>query len=361
MSGKLLTQAHNQWANRPQDQRFQSLDALADAVSKRRNLSRSADIPLKNISAINDNGALLLNHGIKAVAPSHWSFGQLSSWVKAPAEYLRRLPVDLAVQNINHGIQSAEADSLKFMTVMNEDGGRNTLQAVTSTTYGRIWDAEVVKCAQRIVDHTGGKFHNPLAYDPHNGGTVPSGLYASDRDVFIFMIDGGSVLEAGPRAKLNRGFFLSNSEVGSRKFCLTTFLFNMVCGNHFVWGAQDIRELAIRHTSGGPTRFDTEAMPTLKAYVEASASADIALIKKAQDYLLPYKKDDEIVKWLQSRKFTKTEAVETIDFAKREEGECRTLWDTIQGATAYARGFDFVDARTELETKAGKLMELVGG
>jgi hypothetical protein len=41
-----------------------------------------------------------------------------------------------------------------------------------------------------------------------------------------------------------------------------------------------------------------------------------------------------------------------------EEGDCRTLWHVIQGATAHARGFDYVDARVELETKAGKLLEL---
>lgn len=357
--------AHNQWANRPQDQRFENLDALATAVNKRRNLSRSADIPLGTIEAIEKDGKLLLNHGVKEVAPSHWSFGQLASWTKAPAEYLRRLPVSLAIQNINHGIKavvnSGDVESLKFMTVVDEDGGTNTLQAITSTTYGRIWDAEVVNCAKRIVDKTGGKFYNPKAYNPHAGGITGSGLYASDRDVFIFMIDGGSLLDAGPRAQLNRGFFLYNSEVGSRKFGLTTFLFNQVCGNHIVWGAQEIRELSIIHKSNGPARFDADAMPTLEAYVNASAAPEITLIRKAQDYLLPFKADDEIVKWLQGRKFTKTEALETIAAAKREEGEIRTLWQTVQGATAYARGFDFVDARVELETKAGNLMEIIGG
>lgn len=361
MSGILLTQAHNQWANRPQDQRFQTLDDLFASVNSRRMRARTADIPLKDVSAIEKNGKLLLNHGIKEVVPSHWSFGQLSTWVNAPAEYLRRLPASLAVQNINHGIQKSEHGELKFMTIVSQDDSQhNTLQAVTSTTYGRIWDADVVNCAKRIVDRTGGRFYNPKAYDPKKGGVVPSGLYASDRDVFIFMIDGGSMLDAGPRAQLNRGFFLFNSEVGRRKFGLTTFLFNTVCGNHFVWGAQNIHEISIRHTSGGPTRFDTEAMPTLDAYVNASAKTEVDKIKKAQDYLLPFTQDDEIVKWFQTHKFTKTEATESLASAKREEGECRTLWQAIQGVTAYARGFDFIDARVELETKSGKLMELIG-
>jgi len=356
----VLTKAHNQWATRPKDQRFETLDELYASVHGRRVRSRSSDITLKDIEAKDDNGHISFNHGIKAVEPSHWSFGQLSGWIKAPAEYLRRLPAPLAVQNINHGIQSSDVKDLKFMTVIAKDTNfSNTLQAVTSTTYGRIWDADVVDSAKLVVDKSKGKFFNPKAYDIHTGKSKPSGLYASDRDVFIFMIDGGSLLDAGPRAQLNRGFFLWNSEVGCRTFGYTTFLFNCVCGNHLVWGAQDVREVRIRHTSGGPARFNSEAMPGLLSYVNASGAEEISIVKKAQDWIIPVSGKDEVVKWLQERKFTKNEATETFETANKEEGDCRTLWQVVQGATAYARGFDYVDARVELETKAGHLMKIV--
>ena len=355
-----LMQASEPRATRPQDQRFQTLDALYDSVHSRRIRSRSADITLKTIEAKSEDGMISFNHGIKAVQPSHWSFGQMSTWIKAPAEYLRRLPTDLAVQNINHGIQNSDVGDLKFMTVTSPDGNEmNTLQAVTSVKYGRIWDADVVNSAKRIVERSNGKFYNPKAYSRTSGQPEGSGLYASDRDVFIFMIDGGSLLDVGPRAQLNRGFFMWNSETGSRTFGLTTFLFNTVCGNHIVWGAQNVQELRIRHTQNGPYRFDAEAMPGLMAYVNASAEPEVTAIRKAQDYLLPSPERDDIIAWMQARKFSKSEAVESYDTAVKEEGECRTLWNVVQGATAYARGFDYVDARVELETKAGKLMEIV--
>ena len=51
-------------------------------------------------------------------------------------------------------------------------------------------------------------------------------------------------------------------------------------------------------------------------------------------------------------------AREGVAAAVREEGECRTLWQFVQGLTAYARGFDFIYARTELETRAGKLLDI---
>jgi len=358
--GVMLTKAHNQWATRPQDQRFETLDELWNSVNNRRMRSRSADITLKTIEAKDDNGNIVFNHGVKSVEPSHWSFGQLAASIHAPAEYLRRLPAPLAVQNINHGIQTTEKKDLKFMTVINpDDQGMNILQAVTSVTYGRIWDADAVDAAKRAVAASNGKFFNPKAYDTVTGKPKPSGLYASDRDVFIFMIDGGSFLDAGPRAQINRGFFMWNSEVGCRTFGFCTFLHNGVCGNHLVWGASDIREVRIRHSSGGPDRFLNEALPGLLKYVNASGASETAIILKAQDWLLPAKDDKEIIEWLRERKFTKDEALESISYAKKEEGDCRTLWQVVQGATAYARGFDYVDARVELETKAGNLMNII--
>lgn len=357
-----LMDAHTQWANRPADQRFQTLEALAAAVQARRLRSRSVDIDLGQITAGQHEQTIVLNHGIKMVEPTHWSFGQMSSWIHAPADYLRRLPAPLAVECINHGIttQARERGALKFMAISEPDRDCNTLQAVTSTTYGRIWDADCVQAVQRIVERTGNRFYNPKAYDPATGQPVPSGLYASDRDVFMFLIDGGSLLDAGPRAQLNRGFICWNSEVGARTFGLKTFLFNQVCGNHIIWGAQDVRELTIRHTQNGPYRFESEAAPSLLAYANASAESDLTVIRAAQALSIPDKRD-ELIDWIGKRgKFSRSEIIEAIDTAKREEGDCRTLWQLVQGLTAYARGYDYIDARVDLETRAGQLLNSVG-
>lgn len=320
--------------------------------------SRSVDVDLGTVTAKVEAETIVLNRGMKSVEPSHWSFGQLAGWVKAPAEYLRRLPQGLAVECLNVGIQrqGKDAGALKFMAVTEEGKAVNTLQAVTSTTYGRIWDADVADCAQRIVERTGGKFHNPMAYDFATGKPKPQGLYASDRDIFIFMIDGGSLLEAGPRAKFHRGFFMWNSEVGARTFGLTTFLFNVVCGNHIVWGASDVKELRIRHTQNGPARFDADAAPSLLDYCARSAQPELDTVRLAQRTALPATKD-EIADWLLPRaKFSRTELGEAMDYARKEEGQCATAWDLVQGFTAYARGFDFIDARVDLETRAGKIL-----
>lgn len=374
MTTQNLMEAHAQWASRPSDQRFPDLASLKESVGGRRMRSRSVDIDTSRTRVSSDGATLTINGSLQPCEPTHWSFGQLSTAIGAPAGYLRTLPQDLLVQNLNHGLQAHERQSLKFMTIAAEEPGRpNTLQAITSTTYGRIWDADCVDAVGRIVERSGGRFHNPLAY-AHRGEangfktidtsrTERAGLYASDRDVFMFMIDGGSRLEAGPRAKLNRGFFVWNSETGSRSFGLTTFLFNEVCGNNIVWGAQDVNRLVIRHTSGGPYRFDSQATPQLLAYVNSSAAPMEATIKQAVDKVIWDGKDGSLPGLLEFlgkvAKFSKPEVQQAIAFAKSEEGDCRTLWQMVQGFTAYARGFDYVDARVDLETRAGKLLNLV--
>lgn len=373
-----LFDAHVQWANRPADQRFQTLDSLYDAVASRRLRSHSVDVTLGSIKAeaveLGDSQqTIVLNSGLKAVEPSHWSFGQLGTWIHAPVDYLRRLSAPLAVQCINEGIrkEAQERGELKFMTVSreNDEDAVNTLQAITSTSYGRIWDADCVKAVQKIAAQSGGTWHNPPAYDINTGQQVTSGLYASDRDVFMFLIDGGSFLEAGPRDRLNRGFIVSNSEVGARSFRLQTFLHRGVCGNHIIWGASDVRELKIIHSEGGPSRFLADGEPALRAYVNSSAAPELAAIKRAQEALLipsaewsvlgKDEREKALVQWFRERKFSGSEARESIASARKEEGDCRTLWQAVQGLTAYARSFDFVDARVDLETRAGKLLDAV--
>jgi hypothetical protein len=366
--------AHRQWATRPSDERFQSLEDLAANVADRRNRSKSIDVDMDKTAIKEEAGILTVNGTITPCEPSHWAFSQLATSIGAPASYLRTLPNDLVIQNVNHGLKKT-GDSVKFMTVASEELDKpNTLQAVTSTTYGRIWDADVVHAVQRIVERTSGKFYNPKAYghkgQPDGFKTIdtsvqlPSGLYASDRDVFCFLIDGGSLLDAGPRAQLNRGFIVWNSEVGARTFGLMTFLFNTCCGNNYIFGAEQVQRLLIRHTSGGPARFDQEATPALLNYVNEAAQPIEAKIRKAQDYLLPSVSDkvefSDVLEFVnKAAKFSKGEVTQAIRYATTEEGDCRTLWHLTQGFTAYARGLDYVDARLDLESRAGKLLNVL--
>lgn len=371
--GTLLTIANKQWMNRPADERFTNLESLASSVNARRRLSRATDIKLADMRLkVEGEGQLVANSSLAPSVPSHWAFGQLAGLVGAPANYLRNLnDPELVARNVNRSLELAEKarETMKVMTVLDEDGGDyGTMQAVTSRTYGRIWDADCVAAVQRIVERSNGKFHNPKDWS----GT-PSGLYASDHDVFMFMVDGGSMVDGGgERDQLHRGFIVWNSETGAKTFGLMTFLFRVVCGNHLIWGAEDVTKLLIRHTSGGPGRFDTDAMPALEAYSAGSEKPVQDAIAKAKSIRLitlvnlpgqtvsanPLENIDWVRAFAKKNGFTAPEIRSAIQFARAEEGQCDNLWDMVNGLTASARAIEHMDTRLDLEKRAGALMDL---
>lgn len=91
---------------------------------------------------------LILPDTDEPIAPTHWSFGQLSSLVGAPAAYLRQLPAPLTGINLQYGLANHRAEQIKTMEVAN---GRTELRAVTGPDYGHIYDHELVSAVQRIA------------------------------------------------------------------------------------------------------------------------------------------------------------------------------------------------------------------
>jgi hypothetical protein len=294
--------------------------------------------------------------------PTHYAFGQMCTLIGAPGGYFRDKLADrpdIVVSAINHGIAQREAEGVKLMAVhprAANDTSLDRMYALTSQTYGRIWDADVVAAAEKIVAGTKGRF-----YAPHDWSRKTRSLFASDRDVFMFFIDGGSIVDGGgERDQLNRGWFMWNSEVGSKTMGIACFLFRQVCGNFGIWGAQDVRVLKIRHTSGGPERFISDAIPALDDYVRMTAKPIEQAVKKAKALELP-KGEDEFNTWFMSgrngAKFNMAEIRRATDFADAEEGQHHTLWDMYNGFTAAARQMAFAEAKVDMEKRAGSLLE----
>jgi histone H3/H4 len=97
-----------------------------------------------------------------------------------------------------------------------------------------------------------------------------------------------------------------NSEVGSHRFGLMAFLYNFVCDNRIVWGAREVKEIAIRHTRNAPERFSKEALPRLYAYAESSVlDVEEQLARAARKTVTG--KDEDVLSWLRSHDFTKKE------------------------------------------------------
>lgn len=359
-SNNNLFAASQQWATRPDDQRYLSLDELAAAVGRRRKESWTATPTTNQLRIVptESNGVLAEVYDPTAgqrrqLAPTHFAFGQLSSYASAPAGYLRKLPSELAAINLQWGLEHSPIRDNTL--VLGQSNGDNILRAMTSTSYGRIWDSDVVKAVQNANMH--GRWKIPSASYATTNPRRATTLYASDRDVFIFLVDDENPIEVDGD-KLFRGFYVWNSEVGSATFGLTTFLYRYVCDNRIIWGATDVKELRIRHTGGAPERFAYEGEKFLAQYAKESTQHIADTIKRAADTEIPLKQEQTVANWLQSRGFTAAISKASVQTAEAEEGSARTLWQIVNGITAHARSIPNSDDRVALEQKAGKLLEL---
>jgi hypothetical protein len=356
--GDIMTAAQRQYYARPADQKFSSLDELYAKVHSRRMSAIEFESDIVDMSAHQSpGGGVVFSAKGNFMQPTHWAFGQTAALIGAPAAYLRKLSTqgaeDIVVKLLNHGIAKREAAGFKFLAVDEPNGDDTTLYAATSPSYGRIWDADVVESTKRVIDAQDGKFFSPWAW-----GHKHRALFGSSQDVFMYFIDGGSIVDGGgERDQLHRGVYVWNSEVGAATFGIATFLFRETCGNFLVWGVENAKILNIRHTSGGPERFVSDAVPALQEFARTSVKQLEAGVKAAKAFALPTD-EDELLKFGIKHGFNRAETKRAILAANTEEGSCATLWDLVNGFTATARMMAFADAKADLEVRAGKLMKI---
>lgn len=364
ISSTVLTAASREWASRPDDQRYLTLADLKNAVDKRRGESWTATPPIADLRIVPSGDRIGVelydpSHGDRRIVePTHFGFGQLAQYAGCPAAYLRKLPAELAAINLQWGLEHDRMrdDGL----ILAQSNGSHSLRAITSTSYGRIWDSQVVNAVEKM--NSDGRWKIPAASYATSNPKRATTLYASDRDVFIFLVDDSHPIEVpGETEPLFRGFFTWNSEVGAATFGIATFLYRYVCDNRMIWGATNVQELRIRHTGGAPERFAYEGAKYLRRYGDEDTRQIVVQVTKAKTMEIDDsgKGNEGISDWLQKRGFSKSVAKASVESAQAEQGSARSLWDIVNGITAYARSISFTDARVELEEKAGKLMQMV--
>jgi hypothetical protein len=372
--GERIGRVSSEWFSRPDDERFLSLTDLYDTVRSRaeRAHARTIESAAIRVEATRDNAErleLLVPGQRQAIAPTHWSYGQLCSLVGAPATYMRQLPAPLAAINLQHGLLNHRAELVKTLET---DDSRLELRAVTGPEYGRIWDHELVSAVMKIAGNGTGDTmwkvpgvldwatmtHNPFVDITKDTTT----LYASDRDVFLFLVDDTHPIEAGrlPNGEPDlyfRGFYAWNSEVGSKTLGIASFYLRAVCANRNLWGTENFEEITIRHSKFAAQRFAHEAAPALTSFANSSPAPFIAGIKAARERIVA-RKDDDRETFLRRRGFSKAETGKVIEMVLSEEGRPpESIFDFVQGITALARTKTNQDTRLEVEGKAKKLLE----
>src|ERR1700761_8468222 len=319
----------SEWFPRPADERYLSLNELARSVRDRADRSRtrvveSALIHVEANRADPERLALMLPGSDAPIAPTHWSFGQLASLVGAPASYLRQLPAALAGINLQYGLTSHRAEQVKTLEI---EDGRVELRAVTGPDYGRIFDHELVEAVQRIAGNGTGdtRWKVPGVLDWSTGIYNPrvdvtqdtTTLYASDRDVFLFLVDDLNPIEAGRLRDGSpdlyfRGFYCWNSEVGAKTLGMASFYLRAVCQNRNLWGVEDFQEITIRHSKFAGSRFAHEAAPALDKFANSSALPFVNGIKAARERIVA-RNDEDRTEFLRRRGFSKAKTGKVME------------------------------------------------
>jgi len=374
--GERIGRVSSEWFSRPDDERYLSLSELYAAVRARadRATARTVETRALRVEARRDDAeclALIVPGREEPIAPTHWSFSQMCGLVGAPAGYMRQLPAPLAGINMQHGLLSHRAELVKTLEA---DDGRIELRAVTGPDYGRIWDHELVAAVMKIAGEGTGDTrwkvpglldwstmtHNPFVEVTKDTTT----LYASDRDVFLFLVDDAHPIEAGrlPNGDPDlyfRGFYCWNSEVGSKTLGMASFYLRAVCMNRNIWGAEGFEEISIRHSKFASHRFAHQAAPALERFATSSPAPFLAGIRAAREQIVA-RKDEDRESFLRRRGFSRPETEKIIATVLEEEGRPpESIFDFVQGITALARTKPHQDSRLELEGKAAKLLSSV--
>lgn len=410
--GTDLTDAHRQWANRPADERYWTIADALQATTHHRDTAREVSFPWDAVSlAPSDDGADIVLHlpdGTGATL-THYAAGQLARTVGAPMAYLAKLPTDLAVSCLEHGLTVAHGGKDKGGNALIHQNGHTKLRSLTSDRYARFWNCEVFQALEPLtsqgwrtpparpagVNDPRSRRAEPADCLKRSGqfwGTVkpgdwiaPSGIYASSHDMFAFLINEDMRIDDGTEDGLARGFFISNSEVGAGALKLKAFYYRDVCSNHIVWGAEHVVEVNVRHVGTFDSirqKFALQVRGALDSFTRESMEADQLTVTRARNYMLTTATDPatarkEVLNALISgvsggRTLKPASGISVgmfeksldlaVQFADIDKVHPYSLWGAVNGLTRYSQtvGADYADERARVDSLTGKLMKLVG-
>ena len=385
--GEVRGELNRQWANRPDDQRFTSLSDLTDQVRRWAEQSAETMTTPMGLDAFAEDGRLrfrLGGEGGEIIAPTHHAFGALAQLARVPADYLRSddVPAELAAACLTNGFANASGrGGLRELNayIRRPGDGDTLLRALTSDRYGRIYDWQVAEAVSRIAgDGTGDtrwKIPGTIDWRSYGAGTVrydpntpitkqSTTLYASDRDVWMFLCDDRNPIEVGKLDNGNpdlmfRGFMAWNSEVGARTMGLATMYLRAVCQNRNLWGCEGFRELTVRHTTTAPGRL-SDLVPVLESYANADTGRLVTAVKAAKAAKVA-DDEEERIGFLQKFGFSAKAAKAMIGKATEDEGHPpSSVWDMAQAVTAAARDVPHQDKRIGMELIGQKMLDRVG-
>jgi hypothetical protein len=353
----VISAAAQQYANRPADERFPSLDAMIANARHDKDLSVERSYNLKDLRAVASDNTVKLQSPKGTAVFSHWAFGQTARMLGAPASYLRNLSPALAADCLNYGFEHSTPGTTANVLVRAANGvPEPTIRACTSDSYGRAWDADLYgSIAHTIVAHDS-RWSLPPTWSGENAGA-----YRGDRDSFLILVNGGSIVNdpsaANGNGQMFRGILVRNSEVGASSVVLDSILFRYVCGNHNLWGAVMDRSFKRRHVGSHVTRDTIREIARMAMnYTSQSVARDEAIVRGLIQHEIAHTRE-AVVDELRAIGATKEQAEDALKACEMHENASpRSFWGVAQGLTRVSQDTTYQDDRFLLDQLAAKVL-----
>ncbi|MGC3970599.1 MAG: DUF932 domain-containing protein [Pirellulales bacterium] len=269
-----------------------------------------------------------------------WSFSQLCRMAGVAKDTVNRLSPSTASLVLGETLPMGQ----KPVQLLTEG---ETIRSIHGTQYTRLWNLDLVNILREFATDF---------QPPQKGMNGATGLYASDRDMFAFLIDPMGWCEIDGEA-FAPGLFVWNSEVGCKTLGVQTFWFQAVCQNHIVWDATEVVEWTRKHTARV-----SDGLPEIRKIIaglvekrDQRKDGFHRVIKKAMETKLG-SDADEVMKELTKKGFTRAVAKKASEIAQ-ENGRF-TIFSVIDALTKLSQESEFAGDRNEADQKASSLLQL---
>jgi len=354
---------HHQWATRPADQRFTSLQQVYDVTKRYADASVEKTVPWSDLRVVADGDDLFLT-GQKnnPAAITHYAFGQLSSRIEAPASYLRTLPTTLAAQNLNYGLKN-RISAVNDSSLLFHTNGGLVVRALTTAKYSRLWNYEVVS---RLLEFADRNDLVPVAptfrWDGQKADDSEKGLYASDHDMVLGLMSRDRYVSDGDSA-LYRVIIVENSEVGDKSFRVSLAMVRDICGNFILWGVMEAMEMSFPHIGDVASKWNDVRMD-VRHYLDKSTDEEQNLIIAAKSTMLGMNRDQVLDALFGNRKIGLSRraigaAYDSV--VEDQDGSPNSAWGFVQGLTRYSQSSTdgHTDKRLDLDRAGRRVLNTV--
>jgi len=358
--------AHKQLISRPPDECYPNFPSLLRYLRRREADSIERAIWQDEFAADTDDGHLVVTASRQGFQLTDWSFSQVCRLSKADPDFITRLPARLAADALNCTRQWYTDEEARLLSQTSSPGVLPMARAIYSKDYARVPDLAVAELVQR--EATGFVPAGEVA--GRHVGMPPvrpeaSGLYASSRDMFLFLADEENAVEwrptnGGPGAAFYRFMIVANSETTARKLCYMMGLMEGICGNHLIWGAEEVVVVERRHI-GDPSKI----MFLLQQAIEAlrdrgTIHQDLRVLEAAKTTTFA---DDveKATELLYPKYVTKDIAARALESAIQDFHASLPLsvWNVVRGLTRVSQEIPYEDRRLEVDKAAGRILGAV--